>query len=52
MPRWFLLVLETGFKANKRMAFTSYRAEGALRPRLGVETGRNGGTMGFHRPKE
>ena len=34
--RWFLLVLETGFKGNKRMAFTSYRAEGALRPRLGV----------------
>lgn len=31
---WFLLVLETGFKANKRMAFTSYRAEGALRPFL------------------
>ncbi|CAK9093491.1 unnamed protein product [Durusdinium trenchii] len=29
---WFLLVLETGYHMNHRMGFTSYYAEGALRP--------------------
>eukprot|EP00434_Breviolum_minutum_P007414 symbB.v1.2.006545.t1/scaffold388.1/size215153/6 len=31
---WFLLVLETGYSMNKRMAYTSYHAENALRPFL------------------
>ncbi|CAE7306580.1 unnamed protein product [Symbiodinium sp. KB8] len=31
---WFLLVLHTGYAGNSKMGFTSYHAEGALRPHL------------------